>query len=71
MRWCAFIAIINVCVDRTAKLALVAKGLQKRWIIATNNMQVGDMVKSSTDMNITSSEFKHVLVFITTVACIT
>ena len=44
----------TVHVARTAKLALVAKGERKRWIIATENMQLGDLVKSTTDTTISS-----------------
>nr|XP_046257316.1 39S ribosomal protein L2, mitochondrial [Scatophagus argus]XP_046257317.1 39S ribosomal protein L2, mitochondrial [Scatophagus argus] len=32
---------------RSADIALVAGGNRKRWIIATENMQVGDIIKSS------------------------
>uniref|UniRef100_A0A1A7WFZ3 Large ribosomal subunit protein uL2m n=1 Tax=Iconisemion striatum TaxID=60296 RepID=A0A1A7WFZ3_9TELE len=32
---------------RSADIALVASGNRKRWIIATENMQVGDLIKTS------------------------
>ncbi|XP_038842053.1 39S ribosomal protein L2, mitochondrial [Salvelinus namaycush] len=32
---------------RSAEIALVAGGKRKRWIIATENMQVGDLIKTS------------------------
>uniref|UniRef100_A0A4W5LV75 Mitochondrial ribosomal protein L2 n=1 Tax=Hucho hucho TaxID=62062 RepID=A0A4W5LV75_9TELE len=33
--------------NRSAEIALVAGGKRKRWIIATENMQVGDLIKTS------------------------
>lgn len=35
------------CLRRSADIALVAGGNRKRWIIATENMQVGDVIKTS------------------------
>ena len=32
---------------RSADIALVAGGSRKRWLIATENMQVGDLIKTS------------------------
>lgn len=32
---------------RSAGIALVAGGNRKRWIIATENMESGDMIKTS------------------------
>lgn len=32
---------------RSADIALVAGGSRKRWIIATENMQAGDIIKTS------------------------
>ncbi|XP_019404561.1 PREDICTED: 39S ribosomal protein L2, mitochondrial [Crocodylus porosus] len=42
--------VINVQYDpcRSADIALVAGGNRKRWIIATENMQPGDLIKNST-----------------------
>ncbi|NWH67697.1 RM02 protein, partial [Geococcyx californianus] len=41
--------VINVRYDpcRSADIALVAGGNRKRWIIATENMQPGDIIKNS------------------------
>lgn len=36
-----------VSTHRSADIALVAGGNRKRWIIATENMQVGDIIKTS------------------------
>lgn len=38
---------VNICVFRSADIALVAGGNRKRWIIATENMQAGDVIKTS------------------------
>ncbi|NWR60871.1 RM02 protein, partial [Bucorvus abyssinicus] len=38
-------AVVSPC--RSADIALVAGGNRKRWIIATENMQPGDMIKNS------------------------
>lgn len=35
------------CLNRSADIALVAGGNRKRWIIATENMQAGDIIKTS------------------------
>lgn len=35
------------CARRSADIALVAGGNRKRWIIATENMQAGDVIKTS------------------------
>lgn len=35
------------CLHRSADIALVAGGNRKRWIIATENMQAGDVIKTS------------------------
>lgn len=35
------------CAHRSADIALVAGGNRKRWIIATENMQAGDVIKTS------------------------
>lgn len=35
------------CLYRSADIALVAGGNRKRWIIATENMQAGDVIKTS------------------------
>ena len=32
---------------RSADIALVAGGNRKRWIIATENMEAGDLIKTS------------------------
>nr|XP_019946865.1 PREDICTED: 39S ribosomal protein L2, mitochondrial-like [Paralichthys olivaceus] len=32
---------------RSADIAMVAGGNRKRWIVATENMQVGDVIKTS------------------------
>ena len=32
---------------RTGHIALVASGNKKRWIIASNNMKPGDLIKTS------------------------
>ncbi|KAK1791317.1 hypothetical protein P4O66_013342 [Electrophorus voltai] len=44
--------VIEVRYDpcRTADIALVAGGNRKRWIIATENMQAGDLIKTSTEI---------------------
>ena len=33
--------------NRSGRIALVASGERKRWIIATQNMKPGDLIKSS------------------------
>lgn len=35
------------CAHRSADIALVAGGNRKRWIIATENMQAEDIIKTS------------------------
>lgn len=35
------------CLHRSADIALIAGGKRKRWIIATENMQAGDIIKTS------------------------
>lgn len=37
----------NICLFRSADIAMVAGGNRKRWIIATENMQAGDIIKTS------------------------
>ncbi|XP_064632879.1 large ribosomal subunit protein uL2m-like [Lineus longissimus] len=44
--------VIEICYDpnRSANIALVAQGEDKRYIIATENMKKGDLIKSSSDI---------------------
>ncbi|GAB6033479.1 54S ribosomal protein L2 mitochondrial [Chamberlinius hualienensis] len=44
--------VINVRYDpiRTGRIALVAHGDTKRWIIATENMKIGDLIKTSSEI---------------------
>ena len=39
--------VISPLSSRSADIALVAGGNRKRWIIATENMQAGDLIKTS------------------------
>lgn len=51
--------VFKIIVDhvRSAHIALVASGDHKRWIIASENMKVGDIVKTSSVIPRIPSEF--------------
>lgn len=36
--------------QRTARIALVASGNQKRWLLATENMKAGDLITTSSEI---------------------
>lgn len=38
---------LSITLNRSADIALVAGGSRKRWIIATENMQAGDIILNS------------------------